>query len=181
MGRCGVRAVHPRPRGEHATQCITIASASGSSPPTRGTLHRPFPVHPAHRFIPAHAGNTHHPSHRFPPAPVHPRPRGEHAICTTSCTGKYGSSPPTRGTRLPESVCISFRRFIPAHAGNTSSPRRSYHSCCGSSPPTRGTLPALLCVHPGLRFIPAHAGNTLRPHFFHFRSRGSSPPTRGTL
>ena len=91
-------------------------------------------------------------------------------------------------------------RFIPAHAGNTTTDPRGTFPEYGSSPPTRGTL-----AQPGdnlrvLRFIPAHAGNTnltgwkykkksvhprprgeharedSRPHF----PVGSSPPTRGT-
>ena len=71
-------------------------------------------------------------------------------------------------------------RFIPAHAGNTSSmrilgrlravhPRACGEHCStlrrrtlllGSSPRMRGTHPLHLCQPPVHRFIPAHAGNT---------------------
>ncbi len=103
----GVRAVHPRGRGEHARRQVLLASrdrfipagagnttgggvplligASGSSPRARGT-----------RCVLLRSDRK----------AVHPRGRGEHAIC--------------RIQLVPE------RRFIPAGAGNTrASPHRS--------------------------------------------------------
>ena len=50
--------VHPRLRGEHATAYTTGASASGSSPPARGTLRTHLGEIACRRFIPACAGNT---------------------------------------------------------------------------------------------------------------------------
>ena len=152
----------------------------GSSPLTRGTpdtLECPDVVC---RFIPAHAGNT-----ATPPPPcrwtaVHPRSRGEHTHNRYVHTGLSGSSPLTRGTPARRVRPFVLDRFIPAHAGNTSTaliavryrtvhPRsRGEHinegvttiPRAGSSPLTRGTL--LLRGADGLipRFIPAHAGNT---------------------
>ena len=92
-------------------------------------------------------------------------------------------------------------RFIPAHAGNTTSAatpgatstvhpracgehditRDTPSDKSGSSPRMRGTQ-----VHPVLaffkiRFIPAHAGNTQRVGTARHRPPGSSPRMRGTL
>ena len=131
---------------------------------------------------------------------VHPRPRGEHIFPATCGRMSPGSSPPTRGTLQKSLFAPPRGRFIPAHAGNTSSfsnvnvdetvhPRpRGEHSLLyiegsrvvGSSPPTRGT-PSLR-IRTGLenRFIPAHAGNTGAVDQQELYFDGSSPPTRGT-
>ena len=96
------RAVHPRARGEHPIFGPPRSANVGSSPRTRGTsdLHRGnrkqgrfIPAHAGNIyvhtrgrgtipwFIPAHAGNI-HPVDRFSLSrPVHPRARGEHALC----------------------------------------------------------------------------------------------------
>ena len=91
-----------------------------------------------------------------------------------------GSSPRMRGTRGKVAQCVTVRRLIPAHAGNTgqmqSSPRcKSVHprACgehcgrlsvdqgyAGSSPRMRGTPAGRPVIPPLHRFIPAHAGNT---------------------
>ncbi len=193
--------VHPRPRGEHFSAEIHERHVSGSSPPTRGTLFtNPFNT-ASPRFIPAHAVNT---SIRYWPrlsATVHPRPRGEHLKPAAGRRRIFGSSPPTRGTRMRNVVGLRAARFIPAHAGNTSAcssltvshavhPRpRGEHDvvfspetiASGSSPPTRGTpAPAPMPTH-STRFIPAHAGNTLGTAIHAGTAIGSSPPTRGTL
>ncbi len=91
-----------------------------------------------------------------------------------------GSSPRVRGTRYSIGFPVSYARFIPACAGNTSRRKRNrcimpvhprvcgehvvapriYKSSVGSSPRVRGTR--LMDNHgrcPG-RFIPACAGNT---------------------
>ena len=51
-------ADHPRLRGEHPVEPVSVPSVGGSSPPTRGTQgHHPQLTHPI-RIIPAYAGNT---------------------------------------------------------------------------------------------------------------------------
>ena len=92
--------VHPRPRGEHANLLFGHATASGSSPPARGTLQDRPRRDVQRRFIPARAGNTRR--WRWPPASptVHPRPRGEHLDRHDQRFEEYGSSPPARGTPL---------------------------------------------------------------------------------
>ena len=113
-----------------------------------------------HRFIPAYGGNTTGP----------PNVRNS----------RSASSPRTRGTRSAPPGAHRRGRFIPAHAGNTSSgsplPRGSpVHPRArgehlggasasghqgGSSPRTRGTPEQIGTLLPIPRFIPAHAGNT---------------------
>ena len=174
--------VHPRPRGEHSCAVDHAVPAFGSSPPARGT-HRSLPSSGSPgRFIPARAGNTREsPGYRRPTS-VHPRPRGEHQPCDDTSGGRFGSSPPARGTRCDSRTRLLQGRFIPARAGNTKRPARGpistpvhprprgehitatdgSDSLNGSSPPARGTQSASLdCVVAG-RFIPARAGNTFR-------------------
>ncbi len=115
----GLGAVHPRARGEHATQDLSTGWKGGSSPRTRGTL-RSAPQHgDLDRFIPAHAGNTCPSFLRHFPNAVHPRARGEHARVLPVALVVVGSSPRTRGTRSTFMWRFLQRRFIPAHAGNT--------------------------------------------------------------
>ena len=172
--------VHPRERGEHPVRVGQTALAVGSSPRARGThpikTRRLDPL----RFIPASAGNTSASSSTEIKPTVHPRERGEHISHLAVATASAGSSPRARGTLGNHGKIDSFRRFIPASAGNTVSwdhperqqsvhPReRGEHSQnrlihaeeLGSSPRARGT-PAV--HHPDnrrVRFIPASAGNT---------------------
>ena len=49
---------HPRMRGEHSVQVISIVSYSGSSPHARGTPCAYLPSKTGHGIIPACAGNT---------------------------------------------------------------------------------------------------------------------------
>ena len=132
------------------------------------------------RFIPARAGNTHTRRAWRPPAPVHPRSRGEHEPPLPGIWAEDGSSPLARGTRRLHTVEGDIPRFIPARAGNTAvapadrsreavHPRsRGEHELytrfiapsIGSSPLARGTQPGQAIAHERHRFIPARAGNT---------------------
>ena len=100
------RSVHPRLRGEHELILVNSYKDHGSSPPARGTPRRRMGDVLAVRFIPACAGNT--PTRQTPsaPTPVHPRLRGEHTSPISTETGKFGSSPPARGTLLLECIVI---------------------------------------------------------------------------
>ena len=109
-----------------------------------------------------------------------------------------GSSPLTRGTRRRACWPKCGARFIPAHAGNTTSsswattaaavhPRsRGEHSVAtrtgpalvGSSPLTRGTPDRHRRPPAGQRFIPAHAGNTT-PRSSRGITRTVHPRSRG--
>ncbi len=190
--------VHPRWRGEHEYGHAASATEGGSSPLARGTplslRRRTLDV----RFIPAGAGNTRAATRAPRAAPVHPRWRGEHVPASSASTTKRGSSPLARGTLRSCSPCSTYRRFIPAGAGNTaavapSERRRAVHprwrgehgepelveaDDLGSSPLARGTR--FLSGQPfaTARFIPAGAGNTLglspsrHPGTVHPRWRG---------
>ena len=71
---------HPRLRGEHSFEGADLDGASGSPPPTRGTL----PNYPRYRVRDG----------------ITPRLRGEHVHIKTGSFIKPGSPPPTRGTHL---------------------------------------------------------------------------------
>ncbi len=113
--------VHPRPRGEHTLSMGWSIVTGGSSPPTRGTRNVVQIFLRNARFIPAHAGNTYSGSASPILFAVHPRPRGEHYRHERHPEQATGSSPPTRGTPQHSGPSPFALRFIPAHAGNTSS------------------------------------------------------------
>ena len=113
------RTVHPRSRGEHPGKGLLGTIGNGSSPLARGTRRDTDERVPAHRFIPARAGNTPRGTVSPPAAPVHPRSRGEHAGMRTSACQRIGSSPLARGTRRRGGRHRGQGRFIPARAGNT--------------------------------------------------------------
>ena len=50
---------------------------------------------------------------------VHPRIRGEYAVCPNLSSGIKGSPPHTRGIRSSLVLFSSMLRFTPAYAGNT--------------------------------------------------------------
>ena len=172
--------VHPRACGEHCAGCPAADAVRGSSPRMRGTHHRSRTQRKFDRFIPAHAGNTMRRGRTRRRATVHPRACGEHDQTSRSRLRSGGSSPRMRGTRERQHAARAPLRFIPAHAGNTSTPswRPSWAAvhprACGehhafvppvlmingSSPRMRGTRPRAARSAGAGRFIPAHAGNT---------------------
>ena len=153
---------------------------SGSSPLTRGTLHKISLIGAGERFIPAYAGNSTSACRLKLRTTVHPRLRGELSLTGCATESPVGSSPLTRGTPV---------QGLPPPLWRS-----------GSSPLTRGTLIALGTDFGFFRFIPAYARNSLLADlaaFFatvhprlrgelHGKSRaadyraGSSPLTRGT-
>ena len=88
---------HPRIRGEHHLHTVVPAVDRGSSPHTRGALHRRPHLRRRRRIIPAYAGSTsatgYAPCSRWD----HPRIRGEHVDYEYLTTYYDGSSPHTRG------------------------------------------------------------------------------------
>ena len=153
-------AVYPRSRGEHHFQPHHSNSTRGLSPLTRGTLMIPQIFGMRGRFIPAHAGNTNMISGFLCGSPVYPRSRGEHAGFSVDGTTFKGLSPLTRGTLIKTLRLFGHRRFIPAHAGNT------------SASPARNTRRAVYPRSRGEHGM--HAGER-------GREPGLSPLTRGTL
>ncbi len=134
------------------------------------------------RFIPAHAGNRASDCRSAAATPVHPRACGEQINIRSPSATASGSSPRMRGTERRRLWDEGWRRFIPAHAGNSPvalaeartitvhpracgeqvAPNQSLPPDAGSSPRMRGT--EFIIVPPGqrARFIPAHAGNRQR-------------------
>ena len=113
------RPVHPRVCGEHAQLEVAVVGAGGSSPRVRGTLGNRYTQQAAGRFIPACAGNTTNSSGRRSRPSVHPRVCGEHSVNDAEDDVGRGSSPRVRGTPIILVSSCSWRRFIPACAGNT--------------------------------------------------------------
>ena len=191
---------HPRSRGENRAVRRGLATPRGSSPLTRGKLHR-LCRHALHLgLIPAHAGKTGAFARACLAAEAHPRSRGENCRRLRNVRLHGGSSPLTRG-KLGVFVGVSQSvGLIPAHAGKTGrsggrAPDEWAHprsrgenrldpitaaSVEGSSPLTRGKPPPLRGRIRRRRLIPAHAGKTgggspsLDMREAHPRSRGEN-------
>ena len=187
---------------------MVITRDLGSSPLTRGAPGEVAEGSSEGGLIPAHAGSTFAVGYGGPAPKAHPRSRGEHGPL---CQGEYaplGSSPLTRGARMPRPTCCRVRGLIPAHAGSTTStftplvsstahPRsrgehitatRTAWPSWGSSPLTRGALWLQTIDAQWSGLIPAHAGSTTTFRLSrtacgaHPRSRGehlSAPPAAG--
>ena len=171
--------VHPRACGEQSRPRKPIGKSPGSSPRMRGTDRRDGCVHQDRRFIPAHAGNSPGWLPGLPGTSVHPRACGEQRRAGPGAASDPGSSPRMRGTVTGDDRRLMDKRFIPAHAGNSSAVvmsatgfsvhpracgeqtrRQSLHALyVGSSPRMRGTDWELWHSTQRPRFIPAHAGN----------------------
>ena len=115
------RRDHPRIRGEHSTTSRLISANSGSSPHTRGAPAARISAARASGIIPAYAGSTrrHNTPERI--GRDHPRIRGEHPVDGVDAHGRGGSSPHTRGARIPLHVDDRRIGIIPAYAGSTGS------------------------------------------------------------
>ena len=154
------------------------------------------------RLIPAHAGKTCSQARSLGSRAAHPRSRGENLTDPSRQLQDPGSSPLTRGKRLPRYHWYQFYRLIPAHAGKTrrSAPQsgaspahprsrgeNATQPCvsrlsAGSSPLTRGKPVPPPCTPSVDGLIPAHAGKTHsvtkgpRSSAAHPRSRGENDP-----
>jgi len=149
-----------------------ILLARGSSPRMRGPRHGPAPSRWCRRFIPAHAGTTSCRTRRRTHVAVHPRACGDHGNTEEANIEVRGSSPRMRGPRDHLRAQAREVRFIPAHAGTTSSPLRTTAVTAGSSPRMRGPPRAREHQFARGRFIPAHAGTT---------ASSARPPTTGPV
>ena len=135
-------AVHPRVCGERTSDFIMVCPPLGSSPRVRGTDGRHGSGHVRGRFIPACAGNGALGPQALGRGPVHPRVCGERKTYFSDQSSKVGSSPRVRGTVHTRSQWPEHIRFIPACAGNGSSPHSSlsdppvHPRVCGERPVT---------------------------------------------
>ena len=132
-----VSEAHPRSRGENRWGRGFGAREAGSSPLTRGKLRWPQGQAVKCRLIPAHAGKTLVPTLPgvFPGA--HPRSRGENHMTMLRWAMRAGSSPLTRGKRIPGRPQLRANRLIPAHAGKTTQVNVS-HFTYPAHPRSRG-------------------------------------------
>ena len=187
-----LREVYPRPRGEADSSDRHASTASGLSPPTRGSRTGSRRARRGNRSIPAHAGKPISSSWSRSYMGVYPRPRGEAAAIAREARMEQGLSPPTRGSLGLLLLVRECPRSIPAHAGKPCAcgcrrspggvyprPRgeasrrsKSGFTDSGLSPPTRGS-PLQAGVgngQPGS--IPAHAGKP---------TLGAPPPERSRV
>ena len=191
---------HPRSRGENTAFRLPAASASGSSPLTRGKHIADCAKLHLNGLIPAHAGKTPRRGARRRYRGAHPRSRGKNYERRRSVRGRSGSSPLTREKLDPQSDQRDAHGLIPAHAGKTSSqsvgvlaspdhPRSRgentsrmtpVRAFAGSSPLTRGKHVDCEQIPRLQGLIPAHAGKTVllvgghSPAGAHPRSRGEN-------
>ena len=132
------------------------------------------------RLIPAHTGQTSTSLQSPGSREAHPRSRGENIVQFAEQAVNAGSSPLTRGKRVPRGARQGPLRLIPAHTGKTEIPARSdpygrahprsrgenlterelVVPTLGSSPLTRGKRECV-DVEPRVGgLIPAHSGKT---------------------
>ena len=155
-------------------------ATAGSSPLTRGKRGGGLAGGLASGLIPAHAGKTGFEIDLLNAKEAHPRSRGENASEAERNESTQGSSPLTRGKRLPGLQVIERPRLIPAHAGKTpgdvggtqsmwAHPRSRGENqkaliggalLRGSSPLTRGKRNRGVTFGLENGLIPAHAGKT---------------------
>ncbi len=172
--------VYPRWRGELFCALAFCWLSRGLSPLARGTLCRCQHCWRVIRFIPAGAGNTVPRIISLSSSTVYPRWRGEHVGRESFDCPYIGLSPLARGTHQRYRLQLTGSRFIPAGAGNTSSPLNSVNyqavyprwrgehikssensgNQVGLSPLARGTRRRFIVNVQPQRFIPAGAGNT---------------------
>ena len=197
-GRASPSWAHPRSRGENIRAALGEFADDGSSPLTRGK--RLLVIVGASHFglIPAHAGKTRGTGHYRPAPAAHPRSRGENLRNGPWSVLRGGSSPLTRGKRVPFGSSEEAFRLIPAHAGKTRQwliptqgqeahprsrgenppPVRIGVAAPGSSPLTRGKRTHTYTVHARGRLIPAHAGKTSEAPIER-HGRAAHPRSRG--
>ena len=128
---------HPRSRGENLSTTVIPGVANGSSPLTRGKRTAACGVPSREGLIPAHAGKTPTPRQSPPCSWAHPRSRGENRGDHPHRRREKGSSPLTRGKRVPPQWHGEAEGLIPAHAGKTCA-RGSGGAAAGAHPRSRG-------------------------------------------
>ena len=115
----GIRADHPRIRGEHEKPRHKKEFIPGSSPHTRGARLMVDDGIDSRRIIPAYAGSTRARTRIPHLVQDHPRIRGEHGDLPHALSACGGSSPHTRGARVQMWILRVAGGIIPAYAGST--------------------------------------------------------------
>ena len=130
-GVCGYRRIvgaHPRSRGENSSEAGDEKGSTGSSPLTRGKRGLGAGDTLTVGLIPAHAGKTRYVRLRGRLPGAHPRSRGENGRRRRLSLITSGSSPLTRGKRIPAQAQRPGHGLIPAHAGKTLPDLRFYRA-----------------------------------------------------
>ncbi|RYQ24032.1 hypothetical protein PG2029B_1428 [Bifidobacterium pseudolongum subsp. globosum] len=181
--RAGRTPDHPRTCGANYFASGNFFGRYGSSPHMRGKLRADCSARAPRWIIPAHAGQTMRNRSSRPLPADHPRTCGANAPNTVFLMPRTGSSPHMRGKLSDSRPPPQSPRIIPAHAGQTSNPRRKswkptdHPRICGanvdsavqsnppdgSSPHMRGKPFRPVAFPPRIRIIPAHAGQTPFP------------------
>ena len=130
------------------------------------------------RIIPAYAGSTIVVTTHIERHQDHPRIRGEHEANSLDGQTMAGSSPHTRGARLPFRASPRRLRIIPAYAGSTRT-RGDAGSQTPDHPRIRGEHALIpLAILAGLGSSP-HTRGALERRIVRRSWSGSSPHTRG--
>ena len=170
---------HPRIRGEHVSNSDDGTMPYGSSPHTRGAPFIDGADQVLAGIIPAYAGSTYRRCRRRRRGRDHPRIRGEHESQVYPVGVNVGSSPHTRGARLPIFKFSPRTGIIPAYAGSTS--KSSPQTPPGKDHPRiRGehTWSSSPFETPG-GSSPHTRGAPFVSRSLHILMHGSSPHTRG--
>ncbi len=112
-------SAHPRLRGDHGRMWFDSTPGHGSPPPARGPRPRRHRHRAPDRLTPACAGTTSVRPVSSPPAPAHPRLRGDHRGNDELHELRCGSPPPARGPRVLRVPALRACRLTPACAGTT--------------------------------------------------------------
>ncbi len=198
--------VYPRPRGGAGGVALPALTASGLSPPARGSRRYGGRCCACSRSIPARAGEPTGFSSATKPPRVYPRPRGGAIMSRISSRSSTGLSPPARGSRNRSQRRLRHHGSIPARAGEPEvqgatsliwkvypRPRGGAIDTCGMaeqyvglSPPARGSRAQTTGLHTWSRSIPARAGEPLNNGDWgawvkvYPRPRGGAPPLEYT-
>ena len=138
---------HPRVRGEKLVVLNNRKSNRGSPPRARGEAQCPLSGRCAARITPACAGRSPRRVPRGPPAPDHPRVRGEKRAGHLAVVHAFWITPACAGRRLTEVDCLYLDDGSPPRArgeeGRAERSRRAggiTPACAGRSPTLRGIL-----------------------------------------
>ncbi len=154
--RCDLGRGHPRRRGEHYVDEVTLCPQIGSPSPRRRT-HRPS------RSSPSASAESTRPRAACPCSRTeHPRVGGEHVTSIVGMLPKDGTPPRRRGAQELHGLGDLFRRRHPRVGGEHSASAGTSCPAAGTPPRRRGALRVGVSTPGRKRNTPASAGSTVR-------------------